>query len=94
MVIRLATVKKGVNHYPFIDCPNGFIFIKNKCYRWMAGAAIDSHLITGHLFRGNLFEISPLDAASEAIAQNLATLYSSTSVYAGTFWRPSFVFEM
>ena len=67
----------------FSDCPNGFIFLSNQCYRWLPASQIDNHLKNCHLFRGNLLQISPKNSFNEKIASVLMTMYQSDVVYAG-----------
>ena len=35
----------------FPDCPNGYIHLNNKCYRWQPPNEIDQHLKDCHNFR-------------------------------------------
>ena len=69
------------------DCPNGFVYINNKCYRWMPPLAIDQHLKKCHLFRGNLLEVSPSNPLTEFVAKTITTLYVADKVYAGFYHR-------
>ena len=79
-------IKANLN-YRFSDCPNGFVHLDNKCYRWLPPDEIDQHLRNCHLFRGNLLEISPANEDSEVVAKTMAQLYPFTSVYAGPVKR-------
>ncbi len=67
----------------FLDCPNGFIHLNNKCYRWLPPNLIDQHLRSCHLYRGNLLQVSPENPANEMVAKYMMTLYASDTIYAG-----------
>ncbi len=57
--IKLSPGLVGIKNYShFADCPNGFVHIYNRCYKWMPPNTIDQHLKNCHLYRGQLLQVS------------------------------------
>ena len=67
----------------FTDCPNGFVYLNNKCYKWQTPNQIDVHLKFCHMSRGQLLEVSPSNPTNELVAKTMMALYGSDLLYAG-----------
>ena len=69
----------------FADCPNGFVHLNNKCYKWQTPNQIDVHLKYCHMSRGQILEVSPSNPTNELVAKTMMALFGSDLLYAGKF---------
>jgi hypothetical protein len=65
------------------DCPNGFVFLNNDCFKWLAADNVAGLLGTCYNNRGTLLQISPSNPNSELVALAMMSMYGKTEVYAG-----------
>ena len=71
-------------HILFSDCPNGFVPVNNKCFKWMRESTFVDHIKNCELLSGKMLSTTfESNAPAVKLSLNLVNEHSGTKIYLG-----------
>ena len=64
-----------------LDCPNGFFYLNNQCFKWLTDDSLIKHHKKCDLLRGKLLDTSSHLTNNVKLALKIMTDYSATQIF-------------
>ena len=68
-----------------LDCPNGFFYLNNQCFKWLPDDSLIKHHKKCDLLRGKLLDTSSHLTNNVKLALKIMTDYSATQIFSAIF---------